>query len=197
MSVLITPEMVRGWRPCPDYPDERVRELLGDGLTWEQVAALDIPKQDRCWALLHEEILPERDLRLLACRFAYGVLPLFEARFPGDERPRAAIRVARRYALGLSSSDELRAAHDAAQDAGCAAGYAAWAAAAGYSDGYAAQAAAGYAAAGYASAGADVGAAARCYAAWRDIFADIVAVLRGELDLEAEAREALAREEVH
>ena len=39
--------------PCPEYPEERVRELLGDGLTIGQILDLDIPAKDRIWAGIH------------------------------------------------------------------------------------------------------------------------------------------------
>jgi hypothetical protein len=54
------------------------------------------------------------------------VLPLFEARHPGDDRPRAAIVAARRFALGDIAAQDRAAAWAAAMDA---ASTAAWAAA--------------------------------------------------------------------
>ena len=90
---------------------------------------------DTLWALRavlpSEKALRNRLARLLACDYAEHVLPVFETRFPADPRPRAAIAVSRRYALGLATDDELRAARDAAWDAarhaaGTAARDAAW-----------------------------------------------------------------------
>jgi hypothetical protein len=52
----------------------------------------------------------ERTQRLFACLCAEHVLPMFEARYPNDGRPRAAIETSRRYADGLATSKELRAA---------------------------------------------------------------------------------------
>ena len=93
-----------------------------------------------------------RELRLFAADCAEHVLPIFEKEYPGDDRPRKAIEVARRFAAGLASGDELRdawsdagsAAWAAKWDAWAAAGSAAWAARAGARD--AARAAAGSAA---------------------------------------------------
>lgn len=70
--------------------------------------------------------------RLLACDYAEHVLHLFEAQCPGDDRPHKTIEVARRYARGEATKEELAVASDraawyAARDAGYA-GYAAWAA---------------------------------------------------------------------
>jgi hypothetical protein len=56
----------------------------------------------------------ERILRLFACRVAEDVLPLYEAKYPDDDRPRKAIETARRYADGQATDGELDAAWDAA-----------------------------------------------------------------------------------
>jgi len=53
----ITVELVQSWEPCEDYPEERLRELLGDGLAPLEVAEVDIPVDDRIWALLRREVL--------------------------------------------------------------------------------------------------------------------------------------------
>lgn len=65
----------------------------------------------------------ERIARLFACDCAEHVLHLFESKFPNDKRPRRAIEVARRFASGEASKDELAAAWDAAWDAAWAAEY--------------------------------------------------------------------------
>ena len=72
----------------------------------------------------------ERTLRLFACRVAEDVLPIFEREYPDDDRPRAAIETARRYADGKATPEELAAARAAAAAAAWAAGDAAWDAAA-------------------------------------------------------------------
>jgi len=69
-----------------------------------------------------------RNLRLFAADCAEHVLPIFEKAHPNDKRPREAIVVARRYASGEATDQELDAAWDAARDAAWdAAGAAAWA----------------------------------------------------------------------
>ena len=75
----------------------------------------------------------ERNLRLFACDVAEDVLSAFESEYPNDQRPRTAIEVARRYALGEATYAELTAAHSAG-----------WAA---YSAGYSAARPAAYSAA--------------------------------------------------
>ena len=63
---------VVSWRTC--YPAERVRELLTDPVTPEQVASLDIPAVDRACLLLREEPLGQRRQLQLAYAYATGAL---------------------------------------------------------------------------------------------------------------------------
>jgi hypothetical protein len=62
----------------------------------------------------------ERTARLFACDCAERVLPLYEAHYD-DDSPRKAIEVARRYAEGTATREELAAAGDAARNAAWAA----------------------------------------------------------------------------
>jgi hypothetical protein len=112
--------------------------------------------EDCLWALCATVENCDQVARLMAAGFAEAVLPLYEAKYPTDPRPRAAIEAARKYALGEEANN---AAGDAAGDAAWAAawdaaGDAAWAAA------WAAARAAAWAAA-RAAAGAAARAAAR------------------------------------
>jgi hypothetical protein len=91
----------------------------------------------------------ERTARLFACDCAERVLPLFGSRRPDDSRPRAAIAIARSFANGEATRDELVAARAAAW-------YAAW---------YAAWDAEGSVVA-WSAAGAAAGAAAAWSAVW-------------------------------
>ncbi len=59
----------------------------------------------------------ERAARLFAADCAEHVLPIFEREHPDDERPRIAIAVARRFAVGDATQDELAAAWAAARAA--------------------------------------------------------------------------------
>jgi len=116
-----------------------------------------------------------KNLRLFSSDVAEDVIDLFEVKYPDDNRPRNAIEVARRFANGEVSTEEMAAARaaawGAAGDAGAAAGYAG--AAAGYARDAARDAARGAArvGAGYARDAAWAaawGAAwdAACAAAW-------------------------------
>jgi hypothetical protein len=103
----------------------------------------------------------ERTTRLFAADCAERVLHHFEDRYPGDKRPREAIEVARRFAHGEATLEELNAAAAAAAahaaSAYTAATYASAAAAA-------AAAAAANAASAYTAATYTAGAAAAAYA---------------------------------
>jgi len=48
--------------------------------------------------------------RLLAADYAEHVLPIYEAQYPDDPRPRHAIETARQYALGRVTAQEMAAA---------------------------------------------------------------------------------------
>ena len=106
----ITPALLREWGAC--YDDDQIAEHFGDreSVTLLEVLDSEIAAQDRVWVASYA--LSERDARLFACWCAEQVL--------GDDcdpRSRAAVDVARRYALGEATSEELSAARDAAWDA--------------------------------------------------------------------------------
>jgi len=80
----------------------------------------------------------DKTARLFACYCARDTLPIFEKKYPNDNRPRVAIETAERYANGEATIEELNAAWAAAWDAAsdaawdaarAAASDAAWAAA--------------------------------------------------------------------
>ena len=67
----------------------------------------------------------DRTMRLFACDCAEHVIHICEKDFPDEKRPRQAIEVARRFARGEATKEELAAARDAAWDAARAAARAA------------------------------------------------------------------------
>ena len=79
---------------------------------------------DAIWALRSLEGA-DREIRLFASDCAERVLPIYEAQYPEDMRPGQAIEVARRYAHGEATEQELNAARDAMGAAARAARYAA------------------------------------------------------------------------
>ena len=119
----ITRELLRRWGACNE--DARIAELVPEaGLTPLEFSDLHIPVEDRLWVLLREEVIPARELRLLACGWAEAM-----CRKSGwnDERSLNAIAVGRRYAHGEATDDELAAAARSAAES--AEAWSAWAAA--------------------------------------------------------------------
>lgn len=68
--------------------------------------------EDALWAL--DVAGYRRALRLWACDCAERVLSIFERAYPGDRRPREALRVSQLWARGLATEAALAAARDAA-----------------------------------------------------------------------------------
>lgn len=125
MQTHITPAHLRAWDAR--YSDEAIAAIYGgrESLTPLEILSLDIPAEDRLWVVLRSEVLGVRDLRLVVCGIAERAIPLFEARFPGDDRPRRAVSIARRFARGEASADELDAVRAATKDVAFAAARAA------------------------------------------------------------------------
>ena len=116
-SIKITTDMIMAARPCPNYPRERVEELVGDGLEPREIAALNIPAEDRLWAMIYV-VLDDRRRRLLACDCAERALAREGAAgHEPDARSWAAVQMARRYARGEATRAELDAAMAAAMAA--------------------------------------------------------------------------------
>ncbi len=69
---------------------------------------------DALWALRFITKPADKEIRLLACDYAERVLPIFEKKYPRDNRLRQAIDISRKYANGEATSGELAAARDAA-----------------------------------------------------------------------------------
>jgi hypothetical protein len=125
----ITKKVLKSWNCC--YDSEQLDSVFGDrgALTPLDILELEIPIEDKLWTLLHEGIFTEIELRELACRFAEEVLPIFEAAYPEDKRPRQAIHAAR-HGTAEERAAANAAARDAASDAAnAAANAAAWSAA--------------------------------------------------------------------
>jgi hypothetical protein len=102
----ITREQLRQWGAC--YNDAKIAALVPeDGLTPLELAALDIPVEDRLWVLLREEVIPARELRLLACDWAAAACLRTGW---NDARSLNAIAVARRFACGDATEAELEEA---------------------------------------------------------------------------------------
>jgi len=109
----ITVDQIMDWDPCSDYTRERVEELWAgnDGLEPLEIAVLDISVEDILWTLLHPEIIPEKQLHLLACDFADAALELIES---PDPRSVAAVQAKRYWVAGDITDNELATARAAA-----------------------------------------------------------------------------------
>ena len=148
MITEITATMVSDdWAAC--YAKGRVAELFPvprtplEVLTLKEGPWADVPPKDRLWVATQEGVLPDKTLRLFACWCAEQVLHMYEEKYPGDSRPRNAIEVARRFAVGDATEEDRDAAWAAARAAAGAAAGAAARAAAGAAAGAAAWAAVG------------------------------------------------------
>jgi hypothetical protein len=172
----------RGWHACrwQDAIHHISDELWICELDGIIVAGSDKVAAERLRLVRKVKPIDDRSLRLFAADCAEQVLPIFERVRPDDDRPRAAIDAARRFARGEITRGVRAAARDAARDAaGDAAGDAAWAAAmaaagaaAGDAAGAAARAAAGDAAMAAAMAAAMDAAWAAAMDAARDAAGD-------------------------
>ena len=163
------------------YSEDRIRELVGKRKSVSLKNVLDckdLSDADKGWAFSRLSFVDDRDKRLFACACAESVLHIYEAKYPGDNRPRQATEVARRYATGEATAAELSAARaaSAAARAASAAASAAWAASYAASD--AARAAASDAASYAASYAAWAASYAASDAAWAAARAEQVQLIR-------------------
>jgi hypothetical protein len=158
-------DLIRQYQPCYDAlkwaenyttPEDAWRECKrGDWMLWILGRLSGPPEGDS-----------RKKLVLCACECARIALPLFERRWPGDNRVRKCLDTAERWARGDATIQELREARRAAADAAYTAhAYAAAAYAADAAAAYAADAA-DAAAAAYAAADAAYAAADAAYAAY-------------------------------
>lgn len=74
--------------------------------------------RDAVWALRCFDYM---DWCLFACEVAESVLPIFEKKYPKDDRPRKALQAIRDYKAGKITKQDLSAAYDAAYAASAAA----------------------------------------------------------------------------
>ena len=101
-----------GWHACrwEDAIHHIATELWVCELDGEIVEGPDKVVANRLKLLNRVNTINDRTLRLFAADCAERVLPIFEAAYPNDDRPRQAIEVARRYANGDATSAHLAAA---------------------------------------------------------------------------------------
>ena len=122
----VTIDQVMSWQPCISRDEVAVYFRGRVDLDAREILALHAPVEYRLWAVLRPEMIPESMLWALACDYAEHVLHIYEAAYPGDERPRDAIAMRRAWLRGEADDVALAAAWSAARAAADAAGGAAW-----------------------------------------------------------------------
>jgi len=127
MTLSTTFALAREYGACEPSYDKMAEALggvdeYGDNTPFTLLQVLDVlGVHDAAWAL--RCVLPEqaddaeRAARLFACECAEDVLPIFERENPDDKSPREAIEVARKFANGEATEEQLDAARAAAWDA--------------------------------------------------------------------------------
>ncbi|HVE17244.1 MAG TPA: Imm5 family immunity protein [Chthoniobacterales bacterium] len=133
MKLTTTLAILRAHEPCTQGWS-KLRRTLGSGFPDDKPIDFGVILEsngidDALWALRgvvpEQEAARDRLARLFACDCAESVLHLYEKDYPEDKRPREAIRVARAFAEGKATREELAAARAAARDAARAAARAA------------------------------------------------------------------------
>jgi hypothetical protein len=117
MDIRITRQSLRDAGAC--YDDNKIDSLIPEaGITLDEGLALDVPVEDKHWAMCHAAGVPDRILREHACWCARQTLEAQRAagREP-DPRSWRAVAVAERFARGEATQDELDAAYADASDA--------------------------------------------------------------------------------
>ena len=115
-----TVEDVMAVNPCEnDYPRKRIEQLFAgqDYLTLDDLPKLDIPDEHKLWVLIRF-VLDDRQRRLFAAdRDERALLREMDNGFQPNPRSWKAIDVARDFAEGKASREELMAAARDAQEA--------------------------------------------------------------------------------
>jgi hypothetical protein len=128
--LTVTMDQVLSWEPC--YSREQIGTLFAgrERITALDVLSMDIPVEDHLWAVLREELISPRTLRLFAVWCARQALALIDN---PDPRSIMACGVAERYTNGEATAEELAAARvamvtmaNAAQDAARAVEWDTW-----------------------------------------------------------------------
>src|SRR5690606_19438819 len=115
-----TIEQLLSWHPCAEWPHALIRQHARGRETFHARDLLPLrtaPPHHRLRVVLRDDLIPAAILHEFACWCAEQVLPLYEAQYPGDARPRDAIAAKRAWLRGEITDEQLSAARDAAWDA--------------------------------------------------------------------------------
>ena len=117
----ITVKKLISWGAC--YNEKELKEFkkklkIKGGVTPLEFCELDIETEDKIWTLLRTEIIPEKELHLLGCKFAEYALKL-ERKNGREPHPDSwnAIKVKRLWLKGKATDEELDLAWSAARSA--------------------------------------------------------------------------------
>lgn len=61
-TTKITAKEIMSWRPCPDWPLERVEAYVGKGMTPDEFLASDLSPIDLEWVLVRRQVLSSSEL---------------------------------------------------------------------------------------------------------------------------------------
>jgi len=120
----LTVSEIMNFNPC--YTQKQIESLFESAGYAGEAAPLDvilnapIPVEDIFWLVLRKEILEEKTLHEIAIFAAELVLPIFEKKYPDDDRPRKAIEAKKSWLEGAINDKELKAAAYDAYDAASA-----------------------------------------------------------------------------
>jgi len=111
-KLQVTVKQIMEWDPCEGYTEEVVKGLFSGRiyLNAKQILDLDISIADKFWAVLREELIPAEILYEFGCQCAERVLPIWEEKYPDDDRPRKAIEAKRAWMRGEITDKELKEA---------------------------------------------------------------------------------------
>jgi len=106
----ITIKKLVEWNAC--YDEDELKEFkknlkIKDGVTPLEFIDLDIKTEDKIWTLLRPEIIPEKELHLLGCKFAEAALKL----------EMSVIKLKKLWLKGKAMDEELEAARSAGSTA--------------------------------------------------------------------------------
>ena len=114
MSIYTTLNEIREHSPCTSGWSKLLKSLDKTHADDEPLALEHILNSnglnDALWALRAVKG-HDKDLRLFACQCARLALPVFEEKYPEDDRPRKAIEAAESFALGRIGTAELEKAY--------------------------------------------------------------------------------------
>ena len=114
---MINKDVISKLNPCKDRFDNYIKFYSSKTHTKAQFLGLkNITHSDKVWVAVR--LLSNNKLRFFLADIAELVLPIFEAKYPNDLRPRLAIEAARSKTMTANAiCDAAHAAHAAARDA--------------------------------------------------------------------------------